>query len=56
MDLGGTDCCIHGIGEDDMLAAKQLFLQFSNDTPLETTKFGSILRRSNQEVQFSLTA
>lgn len=43
----GTDCCIYGVGDADVLAAKKLFLQFSDNPSLEDTKFGSILRRND---------
>lgn len=43
----GTDCCIYGVGDADVLAAKQLFLQFSDNPSLEDTKFGSVLRRND---------
>ena len=46
-DLVGTDCCIFGVGDEDILAAKRLFLQFSDHVPVEDTKFGSILPRTD---------
>jgi hypothetical protein len=41
----GTDCCIYGLSDSDIDAAKSLFLAFSAVAPLETTRFGTVLPR-----------
>jgi len=43
----GTDCCIYGVSESDIDAAKGLFLTFSTVPPLETARFGTVLARGN---------
>ena len=41
----GTDCCLHGVSDSDIDAAKGLFLCFSAVPPLEETRFGTVLSR-----------
>ena len=43
-DLVGTDCAIYGVTDDDIAAAKSLFLRFCTPAVLDETKFGSVLR------------
>lgn len=43
----GTDCCVYGISDSDIDAAKSLFLTFSAIAPLEVTRVGTILARGN---------
>src|SRR5713101_5011954 len=40
----GTDCALYGVNDDDVAAAKRLFLRFSNPVVLEETKFGAVLK------------
>ena len=42
----GTDISIHGIRDEDMDAAKALFLRYSGDELLEHTTYGAVLRRA----------
>jgi hypothetical protein len=44
--MNGTEITIAGIQDRDVEEAKSLFLEFSGEERLETTKFGDILRRS----------
>jgi hypothetical protein len=44
-DMQGTECCLHGVSDTDIDAAKKMFLTFSTAQPLETTNFGQILPR-----------
>jgi hypothetical protein len=44
----GTDVSLIGVKDDDINAAKQFFLQFSNDTLLETTNFGQVLAKRDK--------
>ncbi len=46
-NMVGTDCCIYGVSESDIEAAKNLFLAFSTVASLETTRFGTVLARGN---------
>jgi Ftsk gamma domain len=41
-NLVGTDCCMYGISESDIDAAKRLFLSFSDDTVIEETRYGAV--------------
>jgi hypothetical protein len=43
----GTDCCLYGISDSDIEAAKGLFLSFSAVLPLEDTRFGSVLSQGD---------
>ena len=45
-ELTGTECCLYGVSEDDIAAAKRMFLRFAESTLVESTKFGSVHRRS----------
>lgn len=47
-DMVGTDCAFYGVNESDVAAAKSLFLRFADSVVLDETKFGSVLRRTNQ--------
>ena len=42
----GTDFCLYGCTKEDIEKAKSLFLQFTEDTTLEITKYGEILDNS----------
>lgn len=44
-NLVGTDVILEGISDQDMQNARQLFLRFSNDVILETTKFGQVVKK-----------
>jgi hypothetical protein len=44
-DMHGTECCLHGVSDTDIDAAKKMFLTFSTAQPLETTNFGQVLPR-----------
>lgn len=41
-DFVGTDCCMYGISESDIEAAKNLFLSFSDDAVIEETRYGAV--------------
>ena len=41
----GTDITVEGIRDEDVAAAKALFLRYSGDELLERTSYGSVLRR-----------
>lgn len=43
--LVGTDCCLYGVNDSDMEAAKSLFLSFSDEVVIEETRFGGVLPR-----------
>ena len=43
-NMVGTDCAIYGVSDEDVAAAKKLFLRFCDVVVLDETKFGSILR------------
>ena len=43
-DLVGTDCALYEVTDDDVAAAKKLFLRFCDAVVLDETKIGSILR------------
>jgi hypothetical protein len=45
-DLIGTECCLHGVSDTDVAAAKEMFLRFAENTLIEDTKFGSVHLRS----------
>lgn len=38
----GTDCCLHGVTDSDIDAARRLFLLFGEAEPLERTRFGDV--------------
>jgi hypothetical protein len=46
--LVGTEVIMEGISDQDMKNAKQLFLRFSGDVILETTKFGQVVKKSEK--------
>jgi hypothetical protein len=41
-ELVGTDCCMYGIHESDINAAKELFLAFSESPVVENTRYGAV--------------
>lgn len=41
----GTDFCLFGCAADDIEKAKSLFLSFTNDDILETTKYGQVIQK-----------
>ncbi len=41
-EIVGTDCCVFGVSEPDIAAAKNLFLCFSEAQTLEETRYGSV--------------
>jgi hypothetical protein len=43
-DIVGTDCALYGVHDNDVTAAKTLFLRFCNPTVLDETKFGAVLK------------
>ena len=43
-DMVGTDCAFYGVADDDVAAAKNLFLRFCDPIVLDETKFGSVLK------------
>lgn len=44
--LAGTDFAFEGLSGEDIAAAKNFFLKFSNEEVLDTTRYGQILRRN----------
>lgn len=42
----GTDFCLFGCAADDIEKAKSLFLSFTNDDILETTKYGQVIQKN----------
>lgn len=49
--LEGTDVVLTGVRDEDVTAAKALFLKFSSERALESTPYGEILRRSPQSAR-----
>ena len=47
VNLVGTDCCLYGVNDSEIEAAKNLFLIFSSRGPIEKTQYGEILQKSN---------
>lgn len=45
-ELDGTDCCLLGVSDDDVAAAKKMFLRFAESTLVEDTKFGGVHNRT----------
>lgn len=45
----GTDFCLFGCAADDIEKAKSLFLSFTNDDILETTKYGQVIRKNGAD-------
>lgn len=41
----GTEFILGGVGDEDIAKAKDLFLKFSGETRLETTRFGEVLQK-----------
>lgn len=44
--MSGTDIAVGGIRDEDVAAAKALFLRYSGDEVLERTALGAALRRA----------
>src|SRR6266496_2512835 len=44
-DLIGTDVVLTGVTDDQIAAAKRLFLRYSGDQVLEETRYGQVLER-----------
>jgi hypothetical protein len=44
-DMEGTEFLLEGVTDDQMSEAKSMFLRFSDEATLETTRYGDILRR-----------
>ncbi len=47
-DLVGTEFSFGGLPDDKVARAKALFLRFADNSPIETTQYGQILRRGDQ--------
>lgn len=45
----GTDVCLFGCAADDIEKAKSLFLSFTNDDILETTKYGQVIQKNGAD-------
>ena len=45
-DLVGTECCLQGVSDEDIAAAKKMFLCFAESTLVEDTKFGGVHHRT----------
>ena len=46
----GTDFAFRGVKDADMAAAKDFFLQFSGDKPIEVTQYGQVLDKGKRTV------
>jgi hypothetical protein len=46
-DLAGTECCLHGVSDADVVAAKKMFLCYAESTLIEDTKFGAVHHRTS---------
>lgn len=46
VNMVGTDFCLYGCKKEDIEKAKSLFLKFTEDKTLETTKYGEVLDNS----------
>jgi len=46
----GTEFVFQGVKDADMAAAKEFFLQFSGDKPIETTQYGQVLDKGKSKV------
>lgn len=44
-EMHGTECCLHGVSDADIEAAKNMFLCFSTAKPLEETQYGQVFPR-----------
>jgi len=44
-DILGTECCLHGVSDADVEAAKKMFLSASTAEPFETTQYGEVFPR-----------
>ena len=49
-DLVGTEFTFEDVTDTDMAAAKDFFLRFSGDKPIETTAYGQILDKGGRKV------
>lgn len=47
----GTDIILHGLTAEDVETAKGFFLRYSEDEELESTRYGSVLRRVGAEAR-----
>ncbi|KAF7962275.1 hypothetical protein AWV80_23345 [Cupriavidus sp. UYMU48A] len=52
----GTEFELEGVDDQEMEAAKLLFLKFSNESLLDTTRLGQIIDRSTDPVPSTSTA
>lgn len=50
----GTQCELHGVSDDEMEAAKEFFLMFSGEEIVETTKYGQIALKRNEQSSGSI--
>lgn len=48
-ELIGTEFHLSNISEDDIEAAKNMFLKFNNEAILENTKYGSVLQKNGNQ-------
>ncbi|MGD0497032.1 MAG: ATP-binding protein [Bryobacteraceae bacterium] len=46
----GTDFIFEGVADGEMAGAKDLFLRFSGDTPIETTQYGQVLDKGKRKL------
>jgi len=49
-DRVGTEFTFEGVTDADMAAAKDVFLRFSGDKPIETTAYGQVLDKGGRKV------
>ena len=54
-DMIGTDCCVYGLNDSAVDAAKSLFLPFSTVASIEATRFGTVLARGTAQLVFTST-
>lgn len=51
LQLQGTDVLLSGVRDEDVAAAKALFLKFSNERALESTQYGQVLARPTESAR-----
>jgi hypothetical protein len=49
-NIVGTDCVLERVTDAEMAAAKDFFLRFSGDDPIENTQYGQVLDKGGRKV------
>jgi len=55
LQLPGTDVVLDGVRDEDVAAAKALFLKFSQERKLESTQYCDVLERSPQSARVHIS-